>query len=677
MATQLASPPVVRGTVEQQYIIEPLRGARDIVNLLERFPEEIYNKGADSHLVRFMQALLGNQGVNRIRQNYLEARIILEELGIELFDLDSFFGDPIGFGRIVEETYQRDPEGLIPKEDWDRIKAKDAKYRSRSIDYFSGARLGNTPEGMRLVSRAGLGHEVEIIENYRWLFDQHSDDQLGLDYFGKTLSAEEMIVLPRRELPRSEIQRVVLTATSDVPDGGSFQFVFNGSYSLPVPIGDWHIPTRDDIRLALEAIPSIGIGGVNVSGPNASEGGHTWTWDITFSGNLSATDVPPLTILNGLTTSNPEASIEFSIETVTNGSSGADEVVTISPRDLAHHQFALDRIKSVTTIPTIGEAPGLREQRLWNQVHATSTYTEVIRYVTGNSQILWPKPTDKDPFHWIERDQEHEGPRFRTGLDYHYQGFHNVQKVRTYTESALASTSAYKADVSYSEGFASNHIGRFNPAQIAAYPFLDGTGDDALFPADKVLADYAEPLGSKDSLEEVRTGEVSTVLRRIYPADYVDLPGAPPVRYKDEQFWASLERSEGSEYIEIDLGQVEAVNYLCFEISDKPVKIAVTYDTLDQLPRRSFKAVTPAKPFTEYIFSGAVNASPNTISTSNPWQPVELAFSNRLGEIIFTRHIRIELQRLITSDFLYDPVNRLQNPWSIEVRNLRIARNIS
>lgn len=668
---QLASPPVVRGTVEQQYIIEPLKGARDIVNLLERFPEEIYNKGPDSHLLRFLQVLLGDQGVNRLRQNYLEARIILEELGIEGFNLDSFFGDPIGFGRIVEETYQRDPEGLIPKEDWERIRAKDAQYRSRALDYFGGARLGNTPGGMHLVSRAGLGHEVEIIENYRWLFDQHSDDPLGLDYFGKTLSTEEMIVLPRRELPRSEIQRVTLTAL-DAPDDGSFQFVFNGAYSLPVPpSGTWHIPTRDDIRLALEAIPAIGIGGVGVSGPSASDDGLTWTWDITFMGDLSATDVPLLTVLNGLTATGG-ASPEFFVETIANGNSGADEVVTISPRDLSHHQVAVDRIKAVTTIPTIGEAPGLRDQRLWKQVDATSTYMEVVRYVTGNSNVLWPARTDADPFHWIERDQEHEGPRFKTGLDYHYQGFHNVQKVRSYTDGALAAESAYKADVAHSDGFASNHLGRFNPAQLAAYPFLRRITDEVILSADQALANYAEPLGAKSSLEEVRTGEVATVLNRIYPADYMGLPGAPPVRYK-EQFWASLERTEGSEYIEIDLGQVEAVNYLSFDISNKPVKIAVTYDTLDQTPRRSFKAVTPAKPFTEYVFSG-IGGSPNG---SNPWKRVEFAFGNSLGELIFTRHIRIELQRLPSDQFLYDSVNRLRNPWSIEVTNLRIARNVS
>jgi hypothetical protein len=107
---------------------------------------------------------LGPAGVGWLRKTYLEARIQLEEYGVELFDLDDFYGDPLKFGRILEEIYDDDPRGLLNREDWEKIRAKDAAYRARALDYVRGMRLGNTPAGMKLVARSGLGHEVEIVE---------------------------------------------------------------------------------------------------------------------------------------------------------------------------------------------------------------------------------------------------------------------------------------------------------------------------------------------------------------------------------------------------------------------------------------------------------------------------------------------------------------------------------
>jgi hypothetical protein len=158
--------PDFTGTIDTRAFLAPLGGPEHPISYLDRFPDEVYTKAIDSRLVRFMYALMGPAGVGWLRKNYLSARLMLEDHGFETFDLDGFYGNPIAFGRILEEIYETDPSGSLTRDQWEAIRAKDAAYRSRAIDYVSGARAGNTPFGMHLVARSGLGHEVEIIENY-------------------------------------------------------------------------------------------------------------------------------------------------------------------------------------------------------------------------------------------------------------------------------------------------------------------------------------------------------------------------------------------------------------------------------------------------------------------------------------------------------------------------------
>jgi hypothetical protein len=661
--TNLSPTPTFSGTVQQQFIIEPLRGGRDVTRYLDRFPEEIYSRSLDSHLVKYLQVLLGNNGVNWLRKNYLEARLKLEELGVELFDLDSFFGDPIGFGRILEETYDRDPEGLISKEDWDRIKTKDASYRSRALDFFQAARLGNTREGLRLASKAGLGHEVEAIENFRWLFDQHSDDPLGLDRFGQTLSTEEVVILPRRELPRNETQRVILISTGPIDLASDFLLslpVGNAPHqSLPIPAQ----ATRDQMRIALENIAVIGEGGVQVSGPVIHDGGQGWHWDVTFTSN---TDYPLFDFSNGVTSTDPSALIDLSVETIITGGSATDEVVQILPRELHHLQEALDRIKAVTTIPTMGEARGTRSRQAWNSVHSTSNYAEVVRYVTGNPNILWPE-TDQN-INWIEANVEHEGPRTKDGLNYTYQGFHNAQSARAYTEGVFTNLTAYEASDSFSEAFPASHLGQFLPAQVSVYPFLGSTAVGAIFTPEMALVDSPE-LPQVSDMAEVQSGDTHSFINRIYPSDYLSLPGVQTPVHRNDRFWSSLERTEGTDYLELDLGSVQAVNYISMEVANKPIKISIAFDALDQAPRRRFLPVRATSPFDNHVYSGEPSL--------NPWRTLELAFTNGRGGMIFTRFIRIGFERIVNpaDPFLFDPINGVSSPWSVEVRNLRIGRN--
>jgi hypothetical protein len=114
------------------------------------------------------------------------------------------------------------------------------------------------------------------------------------------------------------------------------------------------------------------------------------------------------------------------------------------------------------------------------------------------------------------------------------------------------------------------------------------TQSDVISTADRVAADYAEPL-------VVTTQTNGTgLINGLYPSDYTSLKGVSTIRYKDEQFWSSkAERESGAEFIEIDLGVVQAVNFLTFESIRKPYDIEISYDIYDQAPRRHFVTVTP------------------------------------------------------------------------------------
>jgi hypothetical protein len=647
--------PDFTGVVDQTVFLRPLGGPSSPLNYLDRFPEEIYNKSIDSHLVRFLYALLGPAGVGWLRTNYLQARLKLEDFGLETFDLDRFYGDPLKFGRILDEIYDIDPNGLIPRDRWEEIRAKDAKYRNRAIDFVNGARAGNTPLGMRLVARSGLGHEVEIIENYKWLYDQLSDDPIEIDKFGYTDSTGEFTIIPRRELPQSEVQTI---RTIGTPTGGTFKLFF--------PIGNEDINSTADIafdtnrstaQAFLESIPSIGAGNVAVTGGPLP----AIPLEVHFTRELGYRDVPQLQVIPALT---GDPSAVMLVETAQSGVEQADETVSMSPRDKRYLREAVERIKPVASLATFAMGKGTTSRQIWASVEGTSTYNEIVRYVTGQNGITWP---DLDNINWIEKSVEHQAPRAYGDLQHHYAGFHNITSVTTYGEDALTDVN-YLTDnwPANAIRYPNNHVGRFSAYQRALFPFLD-TPYVGEYTADRSLADYAEPIAVAASTQ----GDTPVQLvNGIYPVNYQSLAGVPEIKYKNEQFWASVERTEGDDYLEIDLGSVQAVNYMYFEVSRKPYNISLDYDLLDQAPSRAWQTVVlnPSLPSITNI--GYEAGSPN------PWQIAEIWFQGP-HETLYTRFLRLKFARRLdaSSPFLANDGTKL--PYSVEVRNLRVARNVS
>lgn len=652
--------PSFTGIIDQQFFLAPLGGPQHPQSYLDRFPEEVYTTSLDSHLVKFMYTLMGPAGLGWLRQNFLQARLQLEDYGIDTFDLDGFYGNPLGFSRILEEVYDTDPSGLIPRDQWEEIRAKDAKYRNRAIDYIQGARAGNTPLGMQLVARSGLGHEVEIIENYRYIYDQLSDDVLGIPNYGQTNSTQEMVVLPRRELPQSEVQTITING---IATGGTFTLFFPmGNESTFTTPGIAYNASRIAVQSFLEAIPSIGVGSVVVSGGPLPD----QPLSVLFTNNLANKDVPELQVsTNGLT---GVGVITITIDTQQDGTDQSDEIVNIADIDKFYLKEALSRIKPVQTIVTMASASGTRTNQPFAASFSGSIYNEVVRFVTGSQQISWPAV---DSTHWIESSVENEAPRSLTDLHQHYQGFHNLASVTAYTDLALADV-GYPTGVTELAMYNNELIGQFSQFQTALFPILrapDGTQGLYQFTADKAQADYVEPLTVNNSI--IDSGSLTGLINGIYPTDYQALPGVASVKYKESQFYASLERTDGDDYLEIDLGTAQAVNYIYMEVTRKPYDIDINYDILDLSPSRSWVPVS-----FEPTSSPAISIGYEAQSI-NPWLTAEYFFTNALGNMIYTRYIRLKFSRRLGFGSPFQAPDGTKFPYSIEVRNLRVGRNIS
>lgn len=654
--------PTYSDTVDQRFFIEPLGGPRHPRSYLDRFPEEIYDKSPDSHLVRLLYTLIGPSGVNSLKRNVFEARLELEAHGIELFDLEKFYGNPFAFGRILDEVHEHDLTGILTPEEWDVIRAKDEKYRSRAIDFMNGLRAGNSPKGMHLIARAGLGHEVEIIENYKYLFDQHSDDPLGLVHFGQTLSTEEFVVVPRREVSRTEEQQIHVDG---FPDGGTFYLGYQGAYTGPISYNANYL----SVEVALQAVGTIGAGNVQVTG-----GPFPNPFKVIFRADLADRNVQQLTTISALVDvgalGNPTPQVY--IETVNAGKESSDEVVRISERDQHSLQTALDRLRPVPTIPTVNTGAGTSTRQRWQSVTASSQYHEARTFVSGDPQVEWPPPKVDNPF-WVTPDVEKPAPVPRKTPGRHYINFHKVATATAYTDTAILDEN-YLADIATTEFHQSEHIGTFSKAQKMAFPLLSTyTNDTEIFDAIAALRDDPQVVSQTGIW---RSGDkYYPFFNRHYPSWYLRyLHRKTPTRRAD--FWASLERPSGSDFIEIDIGAPRFVNFITLDISRKPVDIEISVDGIDQTPERKFQPVYPMD-----------TRMPTSVTSTyefNPWQPLTFYFQNRAGHIPLTRYVRIRLKRRTTGaaplpggeSFLFNNITKVQEPYSVDLRNIRIGRNV-
>lgn len=192
--------PTITQTLTNTPVVEPLDGPSTVDDVMDRFPEEVYQQGRDTHLYRFLTALAGDAGVGVLKAQTYAARLLTEAEFLNFQVLDQFYAAQFAFHRLRSETY---PAGLDPSSDaltpdqWDSIQLADQAYRHRVAEFFTAIRFGNSPQGMAIMAQAGCGVECEIVENYKGIYDQMSDDPLGLEIDGTTASTQEFIVVPR------------------------------------------------------------------------------------------------------------------------------------------------------------------------------------------------------------------------------------------------------------------------------------------------------------------------------------------------------------------------------------------------------------------------------------------------------------------------------------------------
>ena len=189
-------------------IVEPLDGPSTVDDVMDRFPEEVYQQGRDTHLYRFLQALGGDSGAGLLKKLTFATRLTFEAEFINFQVLDDFYAAQFRFNRLRPETYTFDTsvEALTPTQ-WDQVQLADQSYKHRIADFFTATRYGTTPMGMAVMAQSGSGIQSDIIEHYRYIFDQYSDDPLGIEPLGVSVSTNEFVVVPR-----------FLNATADVFD---------------------------------------------------------------------------------------------------------------------------------------------------------------------------------------------------------------------------------------------------------------------------------------------------------------------------------------------------------------------------------------------------------------------------------------------------------------------------
>ncbi|MFE4863235.1 hypothetical protein, partial [Streptomyces sp. NPDC056670] len=136
---------------------------------LRHFPEEVYDLRPTSHLVRLMQALLGESGVGQLRKRLLLAQLqALSSSGARFFDLDRFYGSLFGATRASTEQLSINPmeTAAATAAEWESIEAADASFRDRMTALAQSIAMGGTVPGLTAAAEAITGVECDVFESW-------------------------------------------------------------------------------------------------------------------------------------------------------------------------------------------------------------------------------------------------------------------------------------------------------------------------------------------------------------------------------------------------------------------------------------------------------------------------------------------------------------------------------
>ncbi len=142
-----------------------------IAEQMANFPDSIYDLRPTSHLMRLMQALLGDSGTGQLRKRLLVAQLSAQTTaGTAFFDLDRFYGAIFNASRDMVEQLPINPmdpaTGVATPTEWESILSSDGAYRDRMNALAFGIAQGATQPGIVAAASAAIGAPVEVDESW-------------------------------------------------------------------------------------------------------------------------------------------------------------------------------------------------------------------------------------------------------------------------------------------------------------------------------------------------------------------------------------------------------------------------------------------------------------------------------------------------------------------------------
>lgn len=486
-------------------VVEPLDGPFFVEHLMLRFPEEVYSKSRDSHLYRFLTALVGESGAGILKKKSLIARLQFESVALGFQNLDNLYSPLIGFDRLPNEKYLIDPrKSTLTSEEWQAIEAADKAYRSRAAGYLQAARLGGTLKGVEAAASAAIGKSVSVTENYKYIFNRASDYPTDIKKYGTTNSVNEFVIRPEVNQNPSVTEPFARLAINSTNDSGYFNFVLNNEYSPNIYVPQVSSSTILSALLAFENLDSNNI---------LVEQTTTTTYIIKFRstdfeiGQLSI-DVSNLDNFEnvGLQQSSlsdlfyvgnfGDPSSEYYDAVISNSpTTGLSERTIFSDYLNPYVQKNLDnlvsKIQPQGTIFSISPSHQRYVPVKVNNVFASSEKFSVSRFVTGNASTNYGQ---SDPLNGkiLEAGQENEERNYPyVGIDMPIV-FLTVDTVIAYSDTAT-NDPAYDSDAFYNgsnpayQKYPSTHAGKFFDPIQKIYPFLQNVDDNAIFYPSNIL----------------------------------------------------------------------------------------------------------------------------------------------------------------------------------------------
>lgn len=340
--------------------------------------------------------------------------------------------------------------------------------------------------------------------------------------------------------------------------------------------------------------------------------------------------------------------------------------LNITPKEERRIIRLLDFLKPMNTIGTVYSGTSPRTQRFARLASATSEFFNVQRLVTGRPDITWPD-IDLSAGYWIDWS-ENEAPTL---------AYMNRQESVTYLSVVGATAS-------------STHIGQFNSDQRQLFSHLDSiTNDQLVFSAGSSYDNSIAPVNMSIGWTGGSTSSNNIVVNNNYPLAYFSnvtsefaasqqpsslfwsslekLPTeslTETLRYGqfywgDGDFWGEQTSQIDSDWLEFDLGRERPLNFIHFEICQKPIDWQIQYyDSTSS----SWKDVVVKDRYPVTMSSVYIPSS------QNPWMDFDVYL-----DLVQTQFIRILFTR--RSDSFPLPTSA-PIAFSIDVRDVRLMHVI-